>query len=96
MNRLDGLVFSGGIGEKASKLRADVLSSLAWIEDLSGSNGGIDKELNEGGGEEGERVRRITKEGSKVVSWVVETSEEEVVAQMTEKRVRDHLMKDLK
>jgi acetate kinase len=69
---LHGLVFSGGIGERSSRLRRDVLRGLKWIEELSGTGGGVDEKANE----EGKGGRRITKEGSRIISWVVETDEE--------------------
>lgn len=72
--RVDGIVFSGGIGEKSDRFRADVMASAAgWIEQLSGKNGGIDARRNSEG--EG-RVREITKDGSYVRAYVVETDEE--------------------
>lgn len=73
LNHLDGLVFSGGIGEHSAQLRKDVLNSLKWIEDFSQSGGGIDEEVNE---KSKGSVRCITKEGSKIPGWVVETDEE--------------------
>ncbi|KAM0748827.1 acetate kinase [Meredithblackwellia eburnea MCA 4105] len=74
LNTLDALVFSGGIGEHSSQLRADVLDSLRWIELLAGTGGGVDGALN--GAKEGKAVRRITKQGSKVPGYLVETDEE--------------------
>ncbi|WVO18079.1 acetate kinase [Cryptococcus depauperatus] len=65
---IDGLVFSGGIGEKASQLRKDVLQKLSWL------GAEVDEAKNDGKG--GVAVRSITKEGSKLQSWVVETDEE--------------------
>ncbi|GAA5929461.1 uncharacterized protein JCM15063_004156 [Sporobolomyces koalae] len=73
LNHLDGIVFSGGIGEKSVKLRADVLAQFQWIEDLAGTHGGVDDSRNG----EGSGVREITKDGSKVRAFVVETDEEE-------------------
>ncbi|GAA5919844.1 hypothetical protein JCM5296_006941, partial [Sporobolomyces johnsonii] len=77
-NTLDGLVFSGGIGEKSSKLREDVVNHFKWIEELAGTGGGIDTERNENG----EGRRAITKEGSKIRAWVVETDEEEEMVRL--------------
>ncbi|GAA5871706.1 hypothetical protein JCM16303_000838 [Sporobolomyces ruberrimus] len=73
LNKLDGIVFSGGIGEKSVKLREDVLAQFKWIEELAGTQGGIDRGRNE----KGDGLREITKEGSKVKAFVVETDEEE-------------------
>lgn len=64
---LDGIVFSGGIGEKGAKLRRDVLEKFAWM----GCK--VDEERNEKG--KGV-VREITAEGSGLKGWVVETDEE--------------------
>ncbi|GAA5921482.1 hypothetical protein JCM1841_005478 [Sporobolomyces salmonicolor] len=77
-NTLDGLVFSGGIGEKASKLREDVLNHFKWVEELAATGGGVDKERNE----KGKGRREITKEGSKVRAWVVETNEEDEMVRL--------------
>lgn len=71
-NKLHGLVFSGGIGEHSARLRKDVLQHFGWIEELAGGNGGVDEEANE----QGKGRRRVTKEGSRISGWVVETDEE--------------------
>lgn len=67
LEQIDGLVFSGGIGEKAEILRADVIKHFGWL------GADIDQEGNER--EEGE-VREITAKTSKLKGWVVETDEE--------------------
>jgi acetate kinase len=54
-------------------LREDVLGHFKWIEELAGKQGGIDEKRNG----EGEGIREITKDGSKVKAFVVETDEEE-------------------
>jgi acetate kinase len=69
---LDGLIFSGGIGEHSAKIRQDVVETFAWIEKLARSEGGLDTEAN--GQSQG--LRRITREGSIVPAFVVETDEE--------------------
>jgi acetate kinase len=84
-NTLDALVFSGGIGEKSAILRRDVLNHFKWIEELAGTNGGVDTEKNEG---EGEGRWKITKEGSKVPAFVVETSEEDEMVRMAEEEMQ--------
>ncbi|KAK4689676.1 acetate kinase, partial [Tremellales sp. Uapishka_1] len=71
--KLDGLVFSGGIGEKASELRKDVLERFGWL--------GTEVDAEKNGGGEGV-VRCITGEESKVKGWVVETDEEGWCAQL--------------
>lgn len=64
---IDGLVFSGGIGEKSVELRRDVLERLKWL------GAEVDDKANKA--EEGV-VREITVGGSKLRSFVVETDEE--------------------
>jgi acetate kinase len=46
--RLDALVFSGGIGEHAGRLRADIVARLAvlGIEPISAAEGGTDRRLS--------------------------------------------------
>lgn len=55
-------------------MRKDVLESLEWIERLGKSQGGIDNLKNESG--EVGKLRKITKEGSMIPAYVVETNEE--------------------
>lgn len=71
---IDGLVFSGGIGEKGAELRRDVLKKLAWL------GAEVDEEANNSNN--GSTVKSITKEGSKLKGWVVETDEEGWMAKM--------------
>ncbi|WVQ85013.1 acetate kinase [Cryptococcus sp. DSM 104549] len=74
LSSIDGLVFSGGIGEKGSKLREDVLARLAWL--------GAEVDEKKNGGKSKEVVTEITKEGSKLKGWVVLTDEEGYMAKM--------------
>jgi acetate kinase len=67
-NKIDGIVFSGGIGEKGAKLRSDVLDKLKWL------GAEVDSARNEGEGQG--RVTEITQDGSGLRGWVVETDEE--------------------
>lgn len=83
--RLDALVFSGGIGERSSRLRADVLARFRFVEELASSGGGLDVDANE----KGKGRRRITREGSKVPAWVVETSEEDEMVRMAEEALQE-------
>jgi acetate kinase len=71
---VDGIVFSGGIGEKGARLRQDVLKRLAWL------GAEVDNATNEEGTGQ---VREITSTRSKLRGWVVETDEEGWCAQMT-------------
>ncbi|WVW84889.1 acetate kinase [Kwoniella bestiolae CBS 10118] len=68
IENIDGIVFSGGIGEKGSKLREDVLERLQWL------GVEVDKERNDG--KNTGRVTEITTRESKIRGWVVETDEE--------------------
>ena len=65
--KIDGLVFSGGIGEKSEDLRKDVLQRLSWL------GAEVDEKANKSS--EGS-VREITTEKSTLRGWVVETDEE--------------------
>ncbi len=69
---LDGLVFSGGIGEKSDHLRGDVVGRLGWL------GAQIDDARNKAASEGDEEVAEISKEGSKLRAWTVQTDEEGV------------------
>lgn len=58
---IDGIVFSGGIGEKSQQLRADVLEHFAWMGVTVKAGGdGVVEEIANG----------------KLRGWVVKTDEE--------------------
>lgn len=67
----DGLVFTGGIGQRDAKTRREVAAGCAWLG----------AELDEGrnGGAEG----LISTDSSKLPMWVVQTDEELVIARQT-------------
>jgi acetate kinase len=67
LDQFDGIVFSGGIGEKGAELRRDALNAFEWL------GAQVDEKRN---GEKAGKVREITREGSKLRGWVVETDEE--------------------
>lgn len=75
MNGADAVVFTGGIGENSSEVRARICGGLQWI--------GIelDEELNRKhtGGREG----LISKEGSRPAIYVIPTDEELLIARDT-------------
>lgn len=75
MNGADALIFAGGIGENASKVRARICDGLQWMGLL------IDPERNAAmiDGKEG----RIDGEGSRVEIWVIPTDEELLIARDT-------------
>ena len=68
---LDAVVFTGGIGENATAIRARVCADAAWL----GLE--LDAAANDAGGP------RISREGSRVAAWVVPTNEELMIAQHT-------------
>ena len=68
---LDGLVFTGGIGEHAPQIRARVCREVAWLGVQ------LDEPANRAGGP------RISLAGSAVSAWVVPTDENLMIAQHT-------------
>ena len=68
---LDGLVFTGGIGQRDAKTRREVAAGCAWL--------GAELDENRNGGEEG----LISTDGSRLPMWVVSTDEERVIARQT-------------
>jgi acetate kinase len=68
---LDVLVFTGGIGEHAAKIRARVCAQAAWLGVQ------IDMDANAAGGP------RLHAPDSAVAVWVVPADEEAVIAQQT-------------
>jgi acetate kinase len=68
---LDGLVFSGGIGEHDASTRAEVLDGSRWTGAI------LDPERNK----EGEGL--ISAQDSSVAIWVIPTDEERLIARQT-------------
>jgi acetate kinase len=68
---LDGLVFTGGIGENATSVRAAVCRGAAWL----GLD--LDDAANTGGGPV------ISTAESRIAAWVLATDEERVIARHT-------------
>lgn len=75
LNRLDALVFTGGIGERAAPVRAETLASLQLLGAV------VDPELNARHGEG--NGGRITHDTSRLLALVVPTNEELVIARET-------------
>lgn len=75
---IDALVFTGGIGEHAARVRANVCRGAAWL----GLE--LDETANSAGGP------RISRPSSRVAAWVIPTDEELVIARHT----RAHGLKD--
>ncbi|MGE5748516.1 MAG: acetate/propionate family kinase [Gemmatimonas sp.] len=74
MNGADAIVFTGGIGENATAIRAQICDGLDWLGIAvdEGRNGSLT------GGE-----GRIDREGSRVQLWVIPTDEELLIARDT-------------
>jgi acetate kinase len=68
---LDGIVFTGGIGENSSEIRRRICNSCGWL----GLQ--LDAQANEG------RGPRISTPASKVSAWVIPTNEELMIARHT-------------
>ena len=70
---IDGIVFSGGIGERAVRLRSDVVDKFSWL--------GMRVDEKRNSSAEG-HVREISAQGTELRAWVVETDEEGLCAKM--------------
>ena len=68
---LDGLVFTGGIGQRDAKTRREVVAGCAWL------GAALDEEAN------GRGEGRIDAESSKLPVWVLPTDEERIIARHT-------------
>ncbi|SDG82038.1 acetate/propionate family kinase [Nitrosomonas sp. Nm132] len=68
---VDGLVFTAGIGERSSAIRARILQACAWL------GVSLDTAANARGGP------RISTEGSALPVWVIPTDEELMIARHT-------------
>jgi acetate kinase len=73
MNGADAIVFTGGIGERATSIRASVCEGAAWI------GVALDRAANEKHGP------RVSTAASRVAAWVVPTNEELMIARHTER-----------
>ncbi len=69
---LDGVIFTGGIGENSPRIRARIAEKLAWL----GLD--LDADANAGGGE-----GRISAAGARVCAWIIPADEEQVIARQT-------------
>jgi acetate kinase len=72
LERIDALVFTGGIGEHAAPVRADTLAALRVLGAV------VDPELNQTHG--AGTLGRITRIDSKLLALVIPTNEELVIA----------------
>jgi acetate kinase len=73
MGGADAIIFTGGIGENATSIRAKILEPLAFL--------GAELDPVRNGSDAREKV--ITGEGSRIAAWVVPTNEELMIAQKT-------------
>lgn len=79
LDRVDALIFTGGIGEHAAPVRADTLAQLRVL------GADLDPELNQVNG--APHTGRITRESSRLLALVVPTHEELVIARETARLV---------
>jgi acetate kinase len=75
LSGLDGLVFTGGIGEHDAHIRQRVGDDAAWM--------GVTIEANSNLAAGGTRAKKISPSGSKVEVWLIPTNEEQVIARHT-------------
>lgn len=75
MNGADAIVFSGGIGENAPKVRTRILAGLDWLGVIVDEN--LNATLSDG------REGRLDRDGSRVQLWVIPTDEELLIARDT-------------
>jgi len=73
MGGADAIVFTGGIGENATSMRAKILEPLAFL--------GAELDPVRNGSDAKEKV--ITQDASRIAAWVVPTNEELMIAQKT-------------
>ena len=73
MGGADAIIFTGGIGENSVAVRAKILEPLAFL--------GAELDSVRNGSDAKEKV--ITKDGSRIATWVVPTNEELMIAQKT-------------
>jgi len=75
MNGADAIVFTGGIGENASEIRAKICADLTWL------GVELDAELNSNHG--ADKGGQISSEASRVSVFVIPTNEELLIARDT-------------
>jgi acetate kinase len=80
LERLDALVFTGGIGEHAAPVRAQVLAELAFLGTELDPEANLEHGAHTGG--------RISAPGSRLLALVVPTNEELVIAREAARLLR--------
>jgi acetate kinase len=73
MGGADAIVFTGGIGENATSMRAKILEPLSFL--------GAELDPVRNGSDAKEKI--VTQDGSRIAAWVVPTNEELMIAQKT-------------
>lgn len=81
LDRVDALVFTGGIGENNARVREQTLGYLRLLNPL------VDPDLNQSHGRQSES--RITHQESGLLALVIPTSEERAIAEQTATFVRE-------
>ena len=81
MGGADAIVFTGGIGENATSMRAKILEPLAFL--------GAELDPVRNGSDGKEKV--ITLDSSRIAAWVVPTNEELMIAQKTKSIVEEQV-----
>ncbi len=79
---LDGLVFTGGIGQRAPTTRRDVVAGCAWL------GAEIDDDAN------ADHRERIDSASSRLPIWVIPTDEERVMARHTAAVLQEDVIKE--
>jgi acetate kinase len=79
MGGADAIVFTGGVGENAAEIRAQVLSGLEWM----GLQLDADANMATVNGKEG----RVTQANARLHAWVIPTDEELLIARDTARLV---------
>jgi acetate kinase len=72
MDGADAIVFTGGIGENAARVRAEICAGLGWL--------GAKLDPTANAAAEGGREGRIDAAGSRLELWVIPTDEELLIA----------------
>jgi acetate kinase len=78
---VDALVFTGGIGEHAAPIRAQVCKSLEWI--------GVDIDDEKNAAAQSDQETLLSSTRSKVELWLIPTDEESVIARHTRMMISD-------
>ncbi len=76
---IDGIVFTGGIGENSTRVRERTMRGCAWL------GARLDTDANARAGDAARRgtATRISADGSPVAAWVVPTDEASTIARQT-------------